>query len=424
MRLITRNDTSLAVSLIAATIILFQQPLRSLIEFTQEVEARYHVDLIPALMLLVVVFMFHVYRKRAEAKADARSAAAEAVQARARSEELVQLMAFGQALANALDRAALQQAVSKHLSTFTRGREFWLLIRKGDRWEPLLQEDLASGPFDAMEQAAIRAISPDSTGGADAHPQDDCFPLISAGFPVGVIGVRNGTPLTAEERKVISAAAALIAIGVRNMQLFLETREMSLRDGLTGCFNRAHAVETLDAELRRSRRNTRPLSIVMFDVDRFKSINDGLGHLRGDQVLQAVGAQLNRIVRSTDVRCRFGGDEFLVILPDTPALGAEQVAECVRREMATLTVGEGEHSTAVTVSVGVATALSGDRTAAALIERADAALYEAKRGGRNRYSVAPASAAAMLSLVKADGLAAMYARSPGAAGWARSPQNG
>jgi diguanylate cyclase (GGDEF)-like protein len=163
---------------------------------------------------------------------------------------------------------------------------------------------------------------------------------------------------------------------------------LSLRDSLTGCFSRGHGLETLDNELRRATRTGHPVSVLMLDVDRFKTINDELGHQRGDELLRAVGAQIARVVRSTDVRCRYGGDEFLLILPDTPLLGAEQVAECLRREIGTLALAAGSRSFSITLSIGVAGAAPGELDPHALIGRADLALYEAKRLGRNRFSVA------------------------------------
>lgn len=389
------------MALIGAAIILFRQPLRYLFDAAHEFESRYQVDLIPALMLLIVVFIFHEYQKHAQAKADARAAAAEAVQARTRSEELEELMALGQALANALDPATLQQALWKHLPRFARNRSFWLLARKADRWDALLHDATEMRTLDKLEQLAVRAVSP-QTCRVDPdgvlEEEDFCVPLIAAGGPVGVMGVRNAPPLSGEERKALGAAAALIAISVRNMQLFLETRELSLRDALTGCFNRAHGLETLDAELRRARRSGSPVSILMFDIDHFKTINDQLGHLRGDELLQRVGIHLSKVVRSTDLRCRYGGDEFLVILPDTPAIGAEQVAECVRKELAAISVSGESQTIQITASIGVATSLVGDRSAATLIERADSALYQAKRAGRNRFCVAPGAPAPAASL--------------------------
>jgi diguanylate cyclase (GGDEF)-like protein len=405
VRLITRNDTTLAMALIAAAVILFRQPLRYLFDAAHEFESQYHVDLIPALILLVVVFVFHEYQKHSQAKADARAAAAEAAQARTRSEELEELMALGQALANALDPATLQQSLWKHLPRFARNRTFWVLARKGDRWDALLHDAGEQRTLDQLELLAVRAVSPQTCrvdpDGIVAE-EDFCVPLIAAGGPVGVMGVRNTPPLGAEERKALGAAGALMAISIRNMQLFYETKELSLRDSLTGCFNRAHGLETLDSELRRGRRSGRPVSILMFDIDNFKAINDQYGHLRGDELLQRVGIHLTRVIRSTDVRCRYGGDEFLVILPDTPAVGAEQVAECIRKELASVAISAEGKIVQSTVSIGVTTSDVADRSPATLIERADAALYQAKRGGRNRYSVsaATASGTAALQLVR------------------------
>src|SRR4029077_19858630 len=110
-------------------------------------------------------------------------------------------------------------------------------------------------------------------------------------------------------------------------------------------------------------------------------------------LLRAVGAQLTRVLRSTDMRCRYGGDEFLIILPDTPLLGAQQVAESVRREMATLAMVAGGKTIPVTARVGIAAAARDELGTAALIERADEALYQAKRAGRDRCSIAGAPAA-------------------------------
>ena len=135
----------------------------------------------------------------------------------------------------------------------------------------------------------------------------------------------------------------------------------------------------------------------MFDIDHFKTINDQLGHLRGDDLLRAVGAQLTRVLRSTDVRCRYGGDEFLVILLGTPLLGAQQAAENLRREIETLAMVAGDRMVAVTASIGVAAAASTEMDVTALIERADEALYRAKRAGRNRFCVAGSTESASLA---------------------------
>jgi diguanylate cyclase (GGDEF)-like protein len=396
VRLISKNDTSLVVGLIAGTVVIFQRPLRFVWEAALNVQDRYQVDLLPALTIFAGVFIFHEARKRQQAKADAVAAAAEGAQTQMRSAELQRLMTFSQALANALDPTSLQQALRRYLPEFTGEREFWVLTRRPDCWEIFLQETTGTRtrPLEELEAIADRALSREALPNApvaDVIEEDVlCLPMVAAGVAVGVFGIHDGATIVSDQRKALGAATGLLAIAVRNVQLLVETREHSVRDGLTNCFNRSHGLETLDGELRRARRSRQPLSILMFDIDHFKTINDELGHLRGDDLLRAVGAQLTRVLRSTDMRCRYGGDEFLIILPDTPLLGAQQVAEAVRREMATLAMVAGGKTIPVTVSVGIAAAGREELGVAALIERADEALYQAKRTGRDRCSIAGA----------------------------------
>ena len=183
--------------------------------------------------------------------------------------------------------------------------------------------------------------------------------------------------------RLIDAACALLGIAVRNVELFTETREHALTDALTQCFNRAHILKVIEGELRRSRRTRSPLSVVMLDIDQFKAINDRAGHLGGDAVLSAIGSRLSEVLRHSDVRGRFGGDEFLIVLPDTPAAGAAYVAEALRREIEELRIPVEGEVARVTASVGVATAGTGEIEANAVVARADHALYRAKDSGRN-----------------------------------------
>lgn len=393
MRLITRNDTSLVVGLIAGTVVIFQRPLRVVWDAALDVQTRYHVDLLPALTIFAGVLLFHEARKRQHARAESRALVAEAAQARIRAAELERLMTFSQALASSLDPLTLEQALSRYLPAFAGERECWVLARRPDRWE-LLHGTTTTRKRSPEELEAIsdRALSPATLAEARRAGIIDgevlVFPMIAGGAAAGVLGIQDGGSIERDARQALGAAASLIAIAVRNVQLFWETREHGVRDGLTNCVNRGHGLETLDGELRRARRSRQPLSIVMFDIDHFKTINDELGHPRGDDLLRAVGAQLTRVLRQTDVRVRYGGDEFLIILPDTPLAGARQVAEAVRREIATLSMVAGATTLPVSVSVGVATAGPADLGVTALIARADEALYEAKRGGRNRCAVA------------------------------------
>jgi diguanylate cyclase (GGDEF)-like protein len=399
VRLIAWNDTPLAAALIAGTFIIFQRPLGWLLDLAHDAELRYHVDLLPALTILTVAFAFQQYHKRQQARAEALAAAAEAAEVRARSEELQRLMTFGQSIGHALDRATLQQALWRALPAFVAERACWLLARDGEGWELLLQDARAiqRQSVETLEALSARAISEVDFEKAQREGvqlgEELAFPLTAGGAVIGVMGVRSVPPLANGERRALAAMSATVAIAVRNVRLLHETRENGVRDGLTGCFNRAHGVETLQSELRRSRRSGRPLSIVMLDLDRFKTVNDSAGHLHGDAVLAAVGSRLAQVLRSTDVRVRYGGDEFVIILTDTPIIGAQQVAEGLRREIAELRLASSEPA-GVTASLGVVAAVPGEMEPLALIARADEALYRAKHEGRNRFCLAQPKAAA------------------------------
>jgi diguanylate cyclase (GGDEF)-like protein len=396
VRLITRNDASLAIGLIVGTIVLFQRPLQFVLEAARHVETRFHLDLVPALTIVAGVFIFHQYRKRLLSKAEAKAASADAVRARVRSEELERLMTFSQDLAQVLDVAMLQQALWKNLPLLTRTRGFWVLARTGGQWQEVIQDATPTQKrsLDVLaamsETALVKSAHSVAANEGVSDPDGRYFPMLAGGEVVGVLGTADEIAAH-DDRKTIGAAAALMAIALRNVQLFAETREQGRRDRLTGCVNHQQCLETLDVELRRARRSHRPLSIVMFDIDHFKSINDDLGHLRGDEILRAVGAQLTRLLRITDVSCRYGGDEFLIILPETDVAGAEHVAQSLRREIATLVISTtAERVLPVTASIGVATAAPAEVDVAAFIRRTDEALYRAKRAGRNRVCIAVA----------------------------------
>jgi diguanylate cyclase (GGDEF)-like protein len=166
---------------------------------------------------------------------------------------------------------------------------------------------------------------------------DCCFPLVVAGQAIGVLGVsEQQRTLTANAESVLTAAAALMAAAVRTAQLLTELRETAVIDPLTGCVNRAHFIQAMTAELRRTRRTGSPLSVLMVDLDRFKQLNDRHGHLSGDAALAAFARRTKELLRHSDVRCRYGGDEFLILLADTAITGALHVAEVLRREIEAL----------------------------------------------------------------------------------------
>jgi diguanylate cyclase (GGDEF)-like protein len=389
MRLIGRNDLFLLVGLTAALFTIISRPLGRLVDYTREVDRIWGLQLVPGLVILAVVFMVHQMRKRHETRADALAAAVEARQATARVAEMERLVKFGQALGEALDQATIGAVARQHVPQLVDGRGVWAMALDGTTWQPLVVA--ADRSVDECEAASQHALYGGASR-ADATDRDVCFPMVIGGRPVGVLGIAPEPPITEHQGVMLAAAAALLGAALKNAELFEVVHENSVRDSLTGCFNRQHALEVIDAELRRSRRSRLPLALLMFDLDHFKTVNDQYGHLCGDAVLAAVGQRMKAVLRSSDVKCRWGGEEFLVVLPDTPLAGAQRVAETVRRNLEDHPlrwhVGDLGVDIRITASFGVTAITPGEIDGTAIIARADAALYRAKADGRNRISVA------------------------------------
>ena len=183
--------------------------------------------------------------------------------------------------------------------------------------------------------------------------------------------------------------AALLRNITEEKRLEERLRVLSSIDGLTGLLNRRILDETLDREVRRSVQHGNPLSVLMFDVDHFKKFNDTYGHDQGDRVLKAVAAKAKEGLRTVDSACRYGGEEFVLILVETPLSGAMIVAERIRKAIEEMRVDGLQ----VTVSIGVAEVVElGIDSPGVLIESADAALYASKHAGRNRVSRAQSEA--------------------------------
>jgi len=175
-------------------------------------------------------------------------------------------------------------------------------------------------------------------------------------------------------------ATANEALREKNTQL----EELSITDSLTGLYNRHHLMETLAGEVARCRRHNRAFTLLIMDIDHFKSYNDTYGHLAGDEVLRRTGVLLKESIRSCDYAARYGGEEFILILPETEAEGGVETAERIRNQIAEKDMGADGDPLKVTISAGVASFPRDGDDPHSLIKRADAALYEAKRRGRNR----------------------------------------
>jgi len=388
MNFIRPRDRLLIAGLAVALIVVFSRQVLFLIDRAREVENASGLGLIPALLILIVVFLFHQQGKRQEAKAQAAAAEAGAVAAEGRAEEMERLVTFGQALGRSLDVDAIRDVVTQQLPRLAGTDEAWAMMRTDRHWQALAgtarenrrelertREHLAERALDKEQRSATDPVS------MEGHV---CLPMTAGGHAVGVLGIPESSgPFTEGRWRVLAATAALLGIALRNAQLFQELREHSLRDGLTGCFNRTHALEVLDVELRRARRSHLPLTLIIFDLDHFKEVNDRYGHLCGDAVLAAVGVRMRDVLRGSDLKCRYGGEEFLVILPETPLEGAKRVAETLRRELADLPIHWKDETLSITASFGVTVALPSEIDSEAIIGRADQALYRAKEQGRN-----------------------------------------
>jgi diguanylate cyclase (GGDEF)-like protein len=396
MRMLDRkNDALLAIALIASALVVLRQPFSLLMEVARDVERRYHVDLIPGLAVLTCALIFHLYRRHQQARTAAAVAAAQAEHDHNRSTELEPFVAFSRALSHAIGPLAVQQLFWRYVSPLVEHRELWLLTVKPLGWDRLIRHDAGASAdlIDAIEAAATVALTTPTQAGplTEGVPVGDylCFQVIVADSVAGVVGVRNSPALSPVERQGLGLAASLLGVAIANIQATIESRENSVRDQLTGYFNRSYGIEALVNEIKRATRTRRPLSVMMFDVDEFKTVNDRFGHVTGDAILKAVADHVARTLRATDLKCRYGGDEFLIILTDTPLSGAEQAAKGLTRAIGPLQVSADGEAISPTISVGVAAAEPSDSDPLSLITRADAALYKAKKGGRNQYAVAP-----------------------------------
>jgi diguanylate cyclase (GGDEF)-like protein len=233
-----------------------------------------------------------------------------------------------------------------------------------------------------------------------------CIPLIANGLTTGILSIQDDDPphpipdpevdaqAFARRRHLAATVAEHIALAMANLSLRESLRSQAVRDPLTGLYNRRYMQEFLERELHSARRKHRSLAVLMLDLDHFKRYNDNFGHSAGDKALAAVGEALMRSVRAEDVACRYGGEEFTLVLPECSLQQATLRAEQIRTRLKEYhPLNDGQPVDTLTVSIGVAAFDETTDRVDLLLNFADEALYEAKRAGRDRVVAArPASA--------------------------------
>jgi diguanylate cyclase (GGDEF)-like protein len=210
-----------------------------------------------------------------------------------------------------------------------------------------------------------------------------CIPLLVRRQPIGVICATHPERnwFSKDHEELLAFLANSVVLDVENARLY----RMAITDPLTGVYNRQHLAERLKEEVDRSHRYRTPLAVLLLDLDHFKTVNDQFGHGGGDRALEDVADRMVSVTREVDIVARYGGEEFVAILPNTGRDGAEIAAKRLLEAIRGKPVNTGQGEITITVSIGGAV-LNHHEEARDLLARADAALYQAKHEGRNRFA--------------------------------------
>jgi diguanylate cyclase (GGDEF)-like protein/PAS domain S-box-containing protein len=288
------------------------------------------------------------------------------------------------------------------LATYGESQILHAVVRWGEASRLLLDE------FSAEDCWAFRQGRPHETSGAahdiccshfDRTPDTAsiCLPLMVQGRIFGSLwlALPPGAAFEQNQRQLLIAFADAIKLSLSNLDLREALREQASRDPLTNLYNRRYLMETLARELPRALRFQRPYSLAILDIDHFKSVNDSYGHDAGDTAIKLLARMLLEETRRSDVVCRYGGEEFVVLLPETGSGNAAEFIEKIRTRLEVTPLWhENQKISSLTLSAGIAEAAAARFDAGTLISMADAALYRAKQDGRNRVIIAPVAAAA------------------------------
>jgi diguanylate cyclase (GGDEF)-like protein len=253
------------------------------------------------------------------------------------------------------------------------------------------------------DQLRCAHLGPSSPGVASV-----CVPMVTNGRPLGVLSVSfavkdlNSSAVWAKEQ-LATVLAQRVSLTMTNLRIREQLKRESILDALTGLFNRRYMATAFDRELRLASRSERPVGVIMLDVDSFKDVNDRFGHAAADKALCDLAALLRSRLRASDVPIRYGGDEAMVILPNTTLEGARATAEKLLQGVRDLEVRHGGRHIPITISLGVAAYPVNGADADSVLRAADVALFQAKAGGRDRVLVAEAPTVVAIPISPASG---------------------
>jgi len=256
--------------------------------------------------------------------------------------------------------------------------------------EPELKDEIALALFHEDQRASFLSMEKDNNRLRQFYPKQDIVTLVSNPLIVEdeLIGILVIEDLAEKDVDKFLILAGQFALEIKKVRLYETIQKLAIIDGLTSVYMRRHFLERVEEELKRSEYHKLNMSFLLIDIDHFKVCNDRYGHLVGDAVLKELAHILKRNVREIDIICRYGGEEFLIALPDTAKKGALMVAERIRVTVEEAAFHAYEESPQVTVSTGVSSYPQNGKRIEELIEAADKALYKAKHTGRNKVCVA------------------------------------
>lgn len=227
--------------------------------------------------------------------------------------------------------------------------------------------------------------------GSPKPAQSLCVPMLAQDEALGLLylSAQDFGKITTANRRLARTVAEQIALALANIKLRENLRNQSIRDPLTNLFNRRYLEESLEREMNRAKRKQQPIGIIMLDVDHFKQFNDKFGHDAGDAVLKAVAQFLQKHTRQSDIACRYGGEEFTLILPEASLDVLKQRAEQLRQGIKKLSIYHGQNLLGkITISLGIACFPDQGVTGEQVMKAADTALYRAKAEGRDLVAIA------------------------------------